>query len=302
MPIRDPYSATWVSHSSISMYLKCPKAYYYGSVYKNPRTGNRIGIVQPPLSLGQAVHEVLESLSQLPTEERLKGSLLDRFSLSWAKVTGQLGGFSTPEEESTYKNRGVEMLSRVQINPSVIGKKAVKIKQNGFIPHYLLSEEDNVILCGKVDWLEYLEDSDSVHIVDFKTGKHDEDANSLQLPIYHLLTANLQKRKAAKASYWYLDRDTEPKEVPLPELEEARDKVLKVAKRIKLARELKAFKCPKETCRYCRPFEAVLRGDAIYVGESDSKQDMYVIPQKVGDNFVQVTSSEEVDSPDSVIL
>ena len=285
MPTLNPRHATWVSHSSIRTYLSCPRAYYLTSVYKLP-TGNRMGIVQPALSLGQAVHEVLESLSQLPTEERMSQPLLERFNTAWRKVSGKKGGFSDESQEKEYRTRGDSMISRVQKNPGVLTKKAVKLKTDGFLPNYWLSETDNIILCGKIDWLEYLEDTDSVHIVDFKTGKHEEDGKSLQLPIYLLLAANCQKRKATKASYWYIDQTDELSEVKLPELEDAHEQVLKVAKKIKLARELQTFKCPKgeSGCVVCRPFETVYRGDATFIGTSDSKQDMFYVPSQNSEN------------------
>lgn len=300
MPPPNPRHATWVSHSSMRTYLACPRAYYLTSVYKMPKTGNRMGIVQPPLSLGQAVHEVLEALSQLPTEERMSQPLLERFNTAWQKVSGQLGGFTSDIQEKEYKDRGESMIRRVQLSPGVLTRKAVKLKTDGFIPHYWLSEDDNIILCGKIDWLEYLEDSDSVHIVDFKTGKHEEDGESLQLPIYLLLAANCQKRKATKASYWYLDQTDELSEVTLPDIEEAFERVLKVAKKIKLAKELKTFKCPKgeSGCHTCRPFEAVYRGEAMFVGTSDSKQDMFFIPSTID----RTKKDKTDDGVDSVIL
>lgn len=292
--------AVWLSHSSISLYLKCPKAYYLGNVYRNPKTGNRIGIISPPLALGQAVHEVLEQLSEIPAEERFTTSLLDRYEKAWGKVSGQLGGFISKEEEKEYKDRGEGMLKRVTKNPGILKNKAVKIQTDGFIPHYWLSEEDNLVLCGKIDWLEYLPESDSVHIVDFKTGKQDEAKNSLQLPIYLLLTLNCQKRTPSKASYWYVDREDSPQEVELPNPEEAKEDLIKIGKRIKLARELKAFKCPKDTCIHCRAYEAILRGEALYVGQSDSRQDMYVVPNQ---KFkVKGEKLGKEDDEDSVVL
>jgi len=42
------------------------------NVYKDPATGHKITVVTPPLSLGTAVHEVIEGLSVLSVEERLK--------------------------------------------------------------------------------------------------------------------------------------------------------------------------------------------------------------------------------------
>jgi ATP-dependent helicase/DNAse subunit B len=61
---RDKYSAVWVSHSSMGDFLKCPYAYYLHNIYKDPKTGRKINIVNPSLSLGVAVHEVLEGLAR----------------------------------------------------------------------------------------------------------------------------------------------------------------------------------------------------------------------------------------------
>ena len=58
--VRDSFTAVWVSHSSIGDYLKCPRAYYLKNIYKDPKNKKKIGIVNPALSLGSAVHEVVE--------------------------------------------------------------------------------------------------------------------------------------------------------------------------------------------------------------------------------------------------
>ena len=155
--------------------------------------------------------------------------------------------------------------------------KAIKIKQE--LPYYWLSEDDNIILCGKVDWLEYLPATDSVHILDFKTGKREEKRDSLQLPIYRLLVENTQKRDISKASYWYLDKDDSPTEVPLPDTNESFERVYSTAKRIKLARQVESFKCPHNGCIHCIPFERILNGKGKLVGESQYKQDIYILPK-----------------------
>tara|TARA_Y100000310_G_scaffold342975_1_gene448549 strand:- start:2201 stop:2956 length:756 start_codon:yes stop_codon:yes gene_type:complete len=250
--------------------------YFLRNVYKDPKTGHKVTIMQPPLALGQVVHEVIESLSTLPVEERLKEPLLDKYKAAWEKVSGKLGGFKDKEEENVYKGRGEEMIKRVIKNPGIILNKAVKINQE--LPYFWFSEEDNLILCGKIDWLEYIPEGDSVHIVDFKTGKADEDPDSLQLPIYLLLATNCQKRKVAGASYWYLDREDTPKRVTLPSLGEAKDRVLEIAKKVALARKLGHFNCSKgDGCPSCLPFERVLQGKCELVGESDYRQDIYIV-------------------------
>ena len=287
----DKYSAVWVSHSSMSDFLKCPRAYYLKNVYKDPKTGHKVQVTSPSLSLGQAVHEVIESLSVLPTKDRFKESLIAKFERAWKKVSGKRGGFTDPDAEIKFKKRGEEMLRRVMRNPGPVANLAIKIQED--LPHYWLSEKDAILLCGKVDWLEYLPDSDSVHIIDFKTSKAEEDGNSLQLPIYHLLVHNTQQRKVSHASYWYLELNDELTPKELPDLELAHQQVLEIAKKIKLQRQLQHFECPQgsDGCFHCRPFEKILRGEGELVGVNDYKQDVYIL-----------TQAREVGEAESVIL
>ena len=274
----DKYSATWVSHSSISDFLKCPRAYYLRNVYKDPRTGHKMTIASPPLALGQAVHEVIESLAVLPAGSRLKISLVKKLDPIWLKVTGKKGGFKTHSEEMIYRQRANQMLINRQEDPGPVALPAIKIKSSMNLPNYFLSEEDNIILCGKIDWLEYRKKDDSVHIIDFKTGKNEEPQDSLQLPIYLLLATNTQSKKVSGASYWYLDRDEGLTEKKLPDIKKSFEKVYTVARRIKLARQINHFKCPKGGCFACRPYEKILKGEGELVGTSDTRQDVYILP------------------------
>jgi len=124
----DKYSATWVSHSSISDFLKCPRSYYLRNVYKNPKTGKKMTVMTPPLALGQAVHEVIESLAKLPSEERFLISLVKKLDPVWLKVAGKKGGFTSYETESVYRDRAIQMLINVQENPGPLLDKIIKIK------------------------------------------------------------------------------------------------------------------------------------------------------------------------------
>lgn len=272
----DKYSATWVSHSSISDFLKCPRSYYLRNVYKNPKTGKKMTIMTPPLALGQAVHEVIESLATLPSEDRFKISLVKKLDTAWLKVTGKKGGFTNYENESTYRQRAIQMLINIQENPRYLLDKTIKIKTD-LIPNYYISEEENIILCGKIDWLRYVEESDSVQIIDFKTGKNEEKDDSLQLPIYLLLATNTQSKKVSGASYWYLDMDSGIVDKKLPNSKDSYEKVIDIARKIKKAREDNDFICPKGGCFNCRPYEAILRGEGEFVGNSDTGQEIYIL-------------------------
>jgi len=234
-------------------------------------------IVTPPLAMGQAVHEVIESLAVLPTEERLKISLVKKLDPIWLKITGKKGGFKTHSEEMVYKERANQMLINLQEDPGPLARPAIKIKSNMNLPNYWLNEEEGIILCGKIDWLEYVEETDSVNIIDFKTGKNEEKEDSLQLLIYLLLATNTQSKDVSGVSYWYLDRDDGLVEKKLPDKDESYEKVYEVARRIKLARKINHFKCPKDGCYSCRPYERILKGEGEKVGVSDTRQDLYIL-------------------------
>ncbi len=288
----DKYKATWISYSRIKDFQACPRAFYLKNIYKDPATGKKIQLMTPALALGQMVHTVLEELSKLPVKKRFQTSLIKRFHELWPQVTGEKGGFSSSEEELSYKQRGETMLRKVMENPGPLANLAVKISQD--LPWYWLSEDDEIILSGKVDWLEYLPDQDAVHIIDFKTSKSMREADdSLQLPIYYLLVKNTQHRKVAKISYWYLDIDTEPVEKALPDIKKSEQEILTIAKKIKTATKLNAFKCPngKRGCRFCQPLEKVVAGEAKLVGVGQYGKNIYILPEE-STKFDLATNSE----------
>lgn len=270
----DKFKATWISHSSMRDFLNCPRLYYLRNIYKNPKTKNKITIVTPALALGQAVHDTVENLSNISVSERFQFPFIRDYEKNWKKIEGEKGGFKSKDQEDEYYTRGKQMIERVVNNPGPIANKALKLKDD-FIPHYIFNEEEEIILSGKIDWIEYIEKNDSVHIIDFKTGKGNED-NSMQLPIYLLLATNLQKRQVEKLSYWYLDRDNEPTTQIMPDPKKAYEEIFKVAKRIKLARKLEHFSCPKNGCKHCIPFEEVVAGKGKKVSET-SYQDVFIV-------------------------
>lgn len=290
--MQDKYSAVWVSHSSMGDFLKCPRLYYLHNMYKSPTTGRKMTIVTPHMSLGIAVHNVVEGLGEYPASERMSRDLRATFEEEWLKVTGKKGGFLSEEEEDAFKIRGKDMINAVIKNPRFLVNKRIKLPQGNMPCHFYLSEDDNIILNGLVDWIEYLPD-DTLHVVDFKTGKNEEKESSLQLPIYLLLCNALQKRTVSKASYWYLDGD-KMVEKELPHEDDAYKAVYAIAKDIKIARDVSkkegvdvTFVCPngkydpatKEGgCYGCRPYEKILVKDESmeYVGVGGFSQDVYI--------------------------
>lgn len=291
----DKYTAVWVSHSSMGDFIKCPRSYYLHNMYKDPKTGHKVSIVTPHMSLGIAVHEVLEGLADFPADTRMDRDLLALYEAEWKKVAGKKGGFQSADEEAEFKARGTVMIEKVAGDPRFLVNKCIKLPQDKMPCNFYLSEEHNIILNGLVDWIEYLPETDSLHIVDFKTGKREETESSLQLPIYLLLCDALhKKRKVTKASYWYLESD-KIIEKELPDIDTARQSVLAVAMQVKEARDIakregvdKTFFCPQGAydvttkeggCMNCRPYELILARDPLaeFVGVGGFSQDMYMM-------------------------
>ncbi|MBI2054254.1 MAG: PD-(D/E)XK nuclease family protein [Candidatus Staskawiczbacteria bacterium] len=277
---QDRYNAIWVSHSSIGDFLKCPRLYFLRNIYKT-KDNRKISLASPFLSLGTAVHETLEGLAKYRAEERFHRPLEPIFEENWKNISGKKGGFKSEEEESEAKERARKMILMVAENPGPLAKKTVKIKngENSALLSFYLSPEENIILCGKIDWLEYIEKDDSLNVIDFKTGRNDEDGKSLQIPIYMMLLNALQKRKISGAAYWYLERQKTPSPVAMPDIQGAKNRVLSFARMIKTAKENNNFKCPKGPggCFACRPYEKILRGEAEFIGQSLDNKEIYLL-------------------------
>lgn len=288
----DKYNAIWLSNSSINDFLSCERLYYLKYIFRNQYTGNKISISNPYLSLGIAVHNVIENLKNIKTENRekeIKENLLNNFKKEWKKFSLKMGGFKNEEQEREFFERGENMIKKIINNPKNLLQKIIpesyfwnRYKHNGMLPNYFLSENDNLILCGNIDWLEYLENDNSIRIIDFKTGRNDENDYSFQFPIYYLLISNLDKNKKfniTEFAYWYLDQENKKDgnehdefhiikidEEKLKEIKIIENKILEIGKKIKKAREEKLSesdwictneKIKGEGCKHCRDFEKV---------------------------------------------
>jgi hypothetical protein len=211
---------------------------------------------------------------------------MEKFEKVWKNYSGKVGGFTDSEVEHIYKTRGMEMIKRITNNPGPLKKLAVKIGME--LPHFWLSEDENIILCGKIDWLVYTPETDSVQIIDFKTSKKQERESSLQLPAYMLLATNCQKRKVAGAAYWYLENSDSLTDKVLPSYDEALTEILKLARSVKLARSLNKLDCPHGGCRSCQPLELIFQGKAECVGVNSFGQDLFLLPESLIEESAEV--------------
>lgn len=271
----NKYKSSWFSHSSLSDYKKCPRSYFLRNVYKT-KNNKKITTVSPHLSLGVAVHDTIEDLAWIPAKERFDTNLVDKFLNIYSKFQGKAGGFTNQDEYEDFKSRGITMINMVINNPGPILKPAVRmIQDKSELPWMWLSEEEEIIACGKCDWLEY--DNGNLHVIDFKTGKSQEKSDSLQFAFYSLLVKKYKKYPLTKASYWYLFQSPNLVSVSLPSYDEAYKSVMDQALIVKEARQSKTFKCKYNGCRHCEPFEKILNGDAEYVGIGGYGSEQYLV-------------------------
>lgn len=282
-------NAVFISPSSLADFEKCPQLYYYRNVYRSPR-GLKIQLINPNLALGQAIHDVLDQFLRLMPEQRTKDELERIFELIWGNTSGEKGGFSSVEEEESYKKRGREMLNRFWANKHFQEIEAVKI------PNFPKAELGNdLILTGKLDWVE--KDGEGLKIIDFKTGKNEEREDSWQMPIYAYLVSNVLSSKKITACYWYLDKDENLTACTLPDLEKTFGYLKQKGEIIKMVRQTNSFRCQsgKESCWACKEMLAISQGKGKLVSMDpvNRKQEIYIITEDRGLKIVDRSEKKQ---------
>ncbi len=286
----DFRNTIWVSHSSLSDFENCPRLYYLKNIYRNPKTNNRLQLVNPYLSLGSSVHNTLESLSEISPSKRKKLSWLKKFDEEW--IGGKVGGFGSAEKEKFFYGRGVKMIKMAE-KSDFLYRQAYKFPAN-FLPKTTLFP--GVELVGSLDWAEILEDK-SLHIVDFKTGVREEKNDSLQLPIYYILAEKNFEPEVSRLSYWYLDREDTPQTKIIPSLSDCLTKIKERAQVMVDGVKNKEYGCTSRyrTCFKCRDYEKILTGEAEFIGSDPvRKKDLYYLPNGT-ETLTKVLESLEGD-------
>src|SRR3989344_774309 len=254
----------WISHSSLADFEKCPRLYYSRNLYRDTKFGNnfRIQVANPYLSLGEIVHDAIDNFTnRYNPSERNKDKMMYELSRGWMLKKGKVGGFKSPSQEKEFKDRCVQMAQRFLANKDFAGK--IPLKTPGFPKKKLFADKD-LVLVGNFDWLEDFEDG--LHIVDFKTGQHEEAEDSLQLPIYSILANETLNKPVRKTSYWYLDKDPQPRVVQLKDLDESLGLIEKKSLAVEKAKVEDNFPHRSENCIFCREYELVSKGEAEHVG------------------------------------
>lgn len=277
--------AVFISPSSLADFEKCPQLYYYRNIYRSPR-GLKIQLINPSLALGQTVHDTLDQFLKLTPLERTHDSLISTLNFIWSQTSGEKGGFTSNQEESDFKERAMAMLEKFWSHPHFKTAQPVKL------PNFpKLDLGDNLILTGKLDWIE--EFDGGFRVIDFKTGKNEEKEDSLQLPIYALLAQEIVKTPNVKTFYWYLDKDDDITSFDLPDLEKTKDQLKQKGELVKLVRQTQSYRCQsgQESCWACRDFVSLAKGAGklVTIDPVNRRQEIYILtkpkPAKSTESF-----------------
>jgi putative RecB family exonuclease len=178
---------------SLNMFLLCPRQYKFqyidhlGGIYRKSR---------PYFTMGDHVHATLKDfLSVVPVSERNLTRLEDLLREKWRRYRK---GFNDREDEKRWGQKALNQLSWFAKNQDL------SVMPFMVEDYHSVAITSNIILKGKIDRVDK-EADDSLHIIDYKTGKMPSEISQIQLQIYALILSKKQDLPPQKASYLYLE-------------------------------------------------------------------------------------------------
>lgn len=263
--------ALWISYTGLKDFLRCPRAYYLKNRYRDPKSGYRLQIASPYMTLGFLVHDAIKWYLQTGRAATYQ-DIVKKFRNHWLKYRGKRGGFTSLEEEGSFGKRGLSMLDNFIKNVSSL---ETNLPAYDFLKYTL---DDRIVLNGKLDFVGQLKDG-SLHILDFKTGSKDED-DPTQLYIYAILAESNFQKEVSKISYWYLDRSSGSTEAVLDPLDEKLEWLRSMAKEIEEVVKVDSWVCAEGDSLYneCKKYEAIIDGKGEFqFSDDDFKKDVYFL-------------------------
>ncbi|MFA6027455.1 MAG: PD-(D/E)XK nuclease family protein [Patescibacteria group bacterium] len=179
----------------LKMFALCPQQYkfYYiddlAKEFKKPK---------PYLTMGAHVHNALHDFyEKFPPKQRTWENLEKLLRKRWLE---NRDGFAGKEEEKKFGMKALQML-KFYFHKNDVLKTPVMLED-----YYDTEVDENLKVLGRIDRVD--EEETGLHVIDYKTGKVDEeDISDLQLILYSLIMARNTKKPVVKASYLYLQNN-----------------------------------------------------------------------------------------------
>ena len=183
-----------LSYSQISRYRTCPLWYKLQYIDKLPPKE------RPYLSFGEVVHLCAEYFFKVPVPPPpTLPRLLQFYAANWIS-----DGYESPEQEEQYREYGKQLLTEFWKNHYPGFRLPLAVE------HQFAVNIDGVILSGKIDRIDKLEDG--LSIVDYKTSQglftaaHLEE--DLQLTFYQLAAETQWRLPVKKLTLYHLRSNT----------------------------------------------------------------------------------------------
>lgn len=191
-----------ISHYKATTYQKCPRAYYFE--YLDPEIvpiKRQLKKPRPELEVGNTVHLTLFNYFKEPSSERSFITLKRILDRVWKPPQGERYGFVSIEEERRWYREALMMLK-------IFYEQQSDTQHLFYVPDPQSREEiikipldTDLVLMGKVDRIDEL--ADGLHVIDYKTGKSQND-DDFQIMTYVILAKQRFGKTVKKASYFYL--------------------------------------------------------------------------------------------------
>lgn len=176
----------------LGMYETCPKQYSFVYVeglkeqYDTPK---------PYLTIGAHVHNALKDLYERVTpDDRSVERLEQLLRTRWRE---NRRGFASIDDERMWGMKALQMMR--------LYARKTDLKRNPLLLEDFHKAEisPTVQLIGRVDRVDELSDG-SLHVIDYKTGKPDEEPSFFPLQLYAYLIQSKTGRPVSRASFYFL--------------------------------------------------------------------------------------------------
>jgi len=281
-----------LSPSRASQFKTCPKQFKYANVDKILEPTNEVQ------AKGTTVHQALEDLFDLPSEERTIEKLHNLFREAWTKVRGNdehHNLFSSIEEERDWGLEGLKLLNNYMTLEDPRSFEPVERER------WVRGTIEDLNLRGILDRMDR-NDNGELIIVDYKSGKAPlakyKEPRFFALKLYALLIKEETGEMPVELKLIYLQNSTiHTLKIDNEILEQAKQEILEVWNNIKIAFQNNEFPPIKNAlCDWCY-YKPIC---PIYNPDAPDTSKLQEINDQIEDMEQQIEAYELISTPEEI--